>query len=184
VIVFQPDGTFTAKACDKNGSNDVANVAPTSCTATSTYPVPANGAIYSPQTVIVSGQVVGRVTIGSNNNIDIADNISYGTPGQDVLGLVAANNVYICQYTPDDLTWTAAVIAQSGTWKTWSQDGSHDTMTFTGSSTTADGGSMTMFNTRVYGYDDNLHQLPPPWFPVIEDSYTTVLFRELPPPTS
>jgi hypothetical protein len=121
------------------------------------------------------------VTIGTNNNVYIKGDISYGTPGQDVLGLVAANDVIIGEYTPDDLTWTAAVIAQSGTWKTYVQDGSHDTMTFTGSSTTADGGSMTMFDERVYGYDSNLHHLPPPWFPVIEDSYTTLLFRELAP---
>ncbi len=73
------------------------------------------------------------------------------------------------------------MIAQSGTWKTYAQDGSHGTMTFKGSAATDDGGSMTMFDTRIYSYDTNLHQLPPPWFPVIQDSYTTSLFRELKP---
>jgi hypothetical protein len=37
-----------------------------------------------------------------------------------------------------------------------------------------------MFNTRVYSYDTSLLYLPPPWFPVIEDAYTVILFRELP----
>jgi hypothetical protein len=37
-----------------------------------------------------------------------------------------------------------------------------------------------MFDPRVYSYDQDLLYLPPPWFPVIEDAYTIVLFRELP----
>jgi hypothetical protein len=53
-------------------------------------------------------------------------------------------------------------------------------MTFTGSTATSDGGSMGMFQTRIYQYDDSLFYLPPPWFPVIEDAYTTLLVRELP----
>jgi Tfp pilus assembly protein PilX len=179
VLTFQPNGTFTAKACDTDGDDLGEEIPNSNCTSTQTYSVPVNGAIYSPQSVMVSGTVVGRVTIGTNNNMYIKDDISYGTPGQDVLGLVALNSVIIGEYVPDDLVWRAAVIAQSGTWRTYAQDGSHDTMTFTGSSATADGGQMTMFDTRTYSYDSNLHQLPPPWFPVLEDSYTTLIFREL-----
>ncbi|HEY7538034.1 MAG TPA: hypothetical protein VH721_08585 [Gaiellaceae bacterium] len=182
IITFQPNGTFTVKGCNTSGV-DLDDDLPTSgCTALQTYQVPANGAIYSPQPVIVSGTVVGRVTVGSNTKIYVAGNIYYGTPGQDVLGLIAKEELVIGEYAPDDLTWSAAVIVQEDTWRTASQNGSHDTMNFTGMAATKDGGHMGMYDEdRIYNYDTNLHQMPPPWFPVVQDSYTTVLFRELAP---
>ncbi len=178
-LVFNANGTFTAQSCNQTLGKDVAAVTPT-CGAASTYPVPTNGAIYSPQTIIISGQVQGRVTVASNNDIDIGGNISYVTPGQDVLGIVAENNVVVAQYAPSPMTWTAAVLAETGTWETYSQDGSHSIMNFTGSSATKLGGSFTMFNTRNYNYDSNLLFLSPPWFPNLSDSYTTLLFRQVP----
>ena len=53
-------------------------------------------------------------------------------------------------------------------------------MTFMGSTATAQGGQMSMFDTRNYNYDDSLLYLQPPWFPTIGDAYTVLLFRELP----
>jgi len=50
---------------------------------------------------------------------------------------------------------------------------------FTGSTATYGGGSMGLFNTRVYQYDNTLIYLPPPWFPTIQDAYTIVLSREV-----
>jgi hypothetical protein len=41
---------------------------------------------------------------------------------------------------------------------------------------------MTMFQTRVYQYDDSLAYLQPPWFPTLDDAFTVVLLRELPSP--
>jgi hypothetical protein len=178
-LVFAADGTFTAQKCTKTSGNEVEDVAATCGTATS-YNVPANGAVYTAQTAIVSGVVDGRVTVGSNDDIVVADNISYETIGDDVLGLVAKNDVWGAAYAPTNLTWRAGVIAQSGTWKGAGPNGTKNTMTWYGSSTTQDGGSWTMFNTRVYSYDTSLLYLPPPWFPVIEDAYTVILFRELP----
>jgi hypothetical protein len=37
-----------------------------------------------------------------------------------------------------------------------------------------------MFTNRTYGYQQELLFLPPPWFPIVDDAYTVVLFRELP----
>ena len=51
--------------------------------------------------------------------------------------------------------------------------------TFTGSTATYGGGSMGLFNSRVYQYDSTLVYLPPPWFPTIQDAYTVVLSREV-----
>ncbi len=57
-------------------------------------------------------------------------------------------------------------------------------MTFRGMAATDDGGSFAgMFDVRDYGYDESFLWLPPPWFPVVEDAYTVLFFRELPSST-
>jgi Tfp pilus assembly protein PilX len=183
-LVFSSNGTFTAQTCTKSSGQDVAATAPT-CGTTTTYSVPSNGAIYSPQTVIVSGTVKGRVTVASNNNIVVATNISYVTTGNDVLGLDSANNVYVAAYAPSTLSWRAAVLAQSGTWRSWNcpaEGSGTGTMTFVGSAATDDGGCFTAYDTRNYTYDSSLLYLEAPWFPAISTSFTTLLFRELPAP--
>jgi Tfp pilus assembly protein PilX len=180
-FTFNAGGTVGVQGCDRTGGNDVADVLPT-CGATQTLPVPANGAIYSEQDAIVQGSVKGRVTIASNDDIVVSNNISFVTTGQDVLGLVAKNNLYVAKYVPDPFTWKAAVIAQTGTWQARPWTGAlKSVMNFTGMAATDDGGSFAgMFTTRNYGYDDALLYLPPPWFPIVEDAYTVLFFRELP----
>jgi hypothetical protein len=178
-IVFNSNGTFTIQPCGKTSGRDVADTAPT-CTSGSTYPVPANGAIYTDQTALVSGTVNGRVTIASTVDIVIGGDISVASASDDVLGLAATTDVVIAKWVPSNLSWQCSVLAQTGTWKTYTQGGSHNNMYFRGSSATKNGGSMTMFNTRDYGYQQDLQYLPPPWFPTVEDAYTVVLFRELP----
>jgi hypothetical protein len=182
-LVFQSGGTVTVQSCQQTSGDDVAETAPTCGTAT-THGVPANGAIYAAQTAVVSGAVNGRVTVASNDDIVVADNISYVAENDDVLGLAAKNDLVIAKYTPYNMDWRASVLAQSGTWKTYTQDGSHGNMLFRGSSATNLGGSLTMFQTRDYGYNQSLQYLPPPWFPTIEEAYTVVLFRELPAQSS
>jgi hypothetical protein len=185
-IHFNANGTFDIRACTKTSGKDIADTAPT-CGSATNLPIPSNGAIYTAQSAVISnppaaaGSVVdGRVTVASNDTIVIGNNISYELPGDDVLGLVAKNDVVIAKYVPSTMTWTAGVLAQSGTWETYTHDGSKSTMTFTGSSATNLGGDLTMFDTRIYGYDQRLLFLPPPWFPIVDDAYTVVLFRELP----
>jgi Tfp pilus assembly protein PilX len=177
-LTFQANGTFLAQQCTKVGTQDIALTKPTCGTAT-TYTVPSNGAIYSAQSVIVSGQINGRVTVAANNNLVIGNNISYVTSGDDVLGLVAANDMIVAYWAPSNLSWRAATIAQSGAWRSWNNDGSHGAMTFQGSTTTNLGGYMGMFSSRVYQYDDTLLYLQPPWFPTVADAYTIVVTREL-----
>jgi hypothetical protein len=182
---FSNNGTFTAQTCAKNGSSNIETVQPVCSGPITSYNVPANGAIYVAQSAIVSnattnGGVKGRVTVASNNNVVNADNINPVTSGTDVLGLVAANEMIVAQWCPTNLTWTAATISENGQWRSASNDGSHGTMTFTGSTATYGGGSMTMFQTRLYQFDPTLLYLQPPWFPTIGDSLTTLLFRELP----
>lgn len=178
-IVFKSDGTFDVQSCTRTGGLAVANTAPT-CGATSNYPVPANGAIYADQTPLVSGMVNGRVTIASTVDIVVGGDIDVVSDSDDVLGLAATTDVVIARYVPYNMTWQCSVLAQNGTWKTYTQDGSHGNMLFRGSAATNLGGALTMFLTRDYGYQQDLQYLPPPWFPTVEDAYTIILFRELP----
>jgi hypothetical protein len=177
-LTFATNGTFTAQTCMKVSGRDIALTSPT-CGAAVSYSVPPNGAIYVGQSAIVSGTVNGRVTVASNNNIVIGGNIAYQTTGDDVLGLVAANDMIVAQWTPSTLSWRAATIAQSGGWRSYSNDASHSSMTFQGSTSTNLGGSMGMFQTRVYQYDDSLLYLQPPWFPTVDGAFTILLSREL-----
>ncbi len=183
-LTFNAGGTVTIERCNQTGGEDVADVLPT-CTTYSTPTVPANGAIYAVQDAIVQGNVKGRVTVASNDDIVVANDISFVTSGEDVLGLVAKNYVYVAKYTPDPLTWSAGVIAQTGTWRARDWSGTNKSlMTFRGMAATDDGGSFAgMFDVRDYGYDESFLWLPPPWFPVVEDAYTVLFFRELPSST-
>jgi Tfp pilus assembly protein PilX len=182
-LVFSSAGTLTVQGCTKSGGKPVSQQAPT-CGSSTTYNVPSNGAIYSQQDVIVSGQVKGRVTVASNSNIVVGGNIGPVTPGTDVLGLDANVNLITAGYVPNPLTWQAAVLAQTGTWES-DPYGSYTptgTMNFTGMSATQDGGSFAgFFTTRNYNYDTTLQYLQPPWFPSVGDPYQITLFRELPP---
>jgi hypothetical protein len=190
-LTFKNTGTVDVQACTQTSGQNVAARPPT-CGSVSNRLIPSNGAIYVAQTAVVSGVVDGRVTVASNDNIVVADHITYEQAGDDVLGLAAKNDLYVAWYVPDDLTWMAGVLVQDGTWQSWPnyQNSSYyaaagnekkSLMTFTGSSATDDGGSFTnMFTNRTYGYQQELLFLPPPWFPIVDDAYTVVLFRELP----
>jgi hypothetical protein len=183
-LVFSSAGTYTVQACDQTGAAVDIVTPTTNCTAVQTYTVPTNGAIYSPQDVIVSGTVKGRVTVASNSNIIVGGPINPLTPGTDVIGLNSLNDVTLAQYVAPaggDVTWNAAVIAQNGT---WNDTGSvtHDVLTFTGMAVTQNGGSFGTFpGAHDYGYDDNLKFLIPPWFPSLGNPWQSSVFRELPP---
>ncbi len=156
--------------------------------------------IYSTSDIIVSGVVDGQVTVYTaggakategdnqvaNGNILIADNISYATPGSDVLGLVANKNVIIaCWEAQNNLSWTAATISLNGSWE--SDPGynsschmSKNTMTFAGSTATYSGGSMGGFNgSHTYNYDPTLRYLPPPDYPAIPSAFKVMYQRQI-----
>jgi hypothetical protein len=190
-LTFQPSGQVMIQSCTKVTGTWIGQTRPV-CAAGLPVQIPMNGAIYIGQPVIVSGTVNGRLTVGSASDIYIGDNLGYAQDGDDVLGLVASHSVLIPQWAPSTLSWRAATIAQSGTFRSYgfdSQtraqepgyvgDGNSTLMTFTGSTATYGGGSMSLFSTRVYQYDSSLLYLPPPWFPTIQDAYTIVLSREV-----
>jgi hypothetical protein len=186
-LTFQPGGQVMVQSCTKNAGRLVGDLQPV-CGAGTLVQIPMNGAIYTAQPVIVSGTVNGRVTVGSASDIYVGGDITYALDGDDVLGLVASQSVLVPQWVPSTLSWRAATIAQSGTFRSYGTgagesnyvgNGQRTLMTFTGSTATYGGGSMGLFATRVYQYDSSLLYLPPPWFPTIQDAYTIVLSREV-----
>ena len=196
-LTFSSAGTVTIAGCKLSGSNQPEDVKPTTCTTTNTnLPIPSNGAIYAEQSVMISdgtsscgspvitGNCInGRVTVASNNDIVIGDNIDYVQTGDDVLGLIAKNEVIVAQWAPNNLSWRGATIAQSGKWRSAVSNQTHSGYAnFTGSTATNGGGYMSMYATRNYYYDQSLQYLQPPWFPTIDYAYTVLLYRELPAP--
>jgi Tfp pilus assembly protein PilX len=193
-LTFVSNGTVQIAKCSLTSGNADDVTQPT-CAAPTTYPVPANGAIYSQADVVINGGtstcgspaitgscVNGRVTVASAQDIIIGDDIDYVQTGDDVLGLIAGNEMIVAKWCPNNLNWRAATIAQTGAWHSSSSSQSKGTMVFTGSTATNQGGYMSMFATRVYNYDSELSYLQPPWFPTIDFAYTVLLFRELPAP--
>jgi hypothetical protein len=176
-LVFDNNGNVTVSRCTISGGHLAANT-PT-CISPVVYTVPTNGAIYAEQAVMVSGVIDGVVTVVSNDDIVIGGTITYETDGADVLGLIAKGDMYVANYVPTNLDWRAATIAQTGTWSSYTNNGDHGTMTFTGSTATYLGGSMSMFTARNYNYDTTLQYLRPPYFPFITNAYTVDLFREV-----
>jgi hypothetical protein len=171
----------------------------TTLTCYATITIPASGAMYFEQSVIVSdgttktdscggstgprpSTVNGRVTIATKANVYVGGNIAYSAPGDDVLGLIAANEVIIAKYSPSVLSWRAASLAQGDQWHTYDGSGSHTSMLYTGSQTMRNGGYATMFKTREYRYDETLQRLRPPFYPILEGSWETFYWREVKPP--
>jgi hypothetical protein len=197
-LTFTSAGQVDVYRC--TSTNETSSSAPSCSTHESGFPVavPSNGAIYSDQSVIVAAGgsnctdptvgslsnancVNGRVTVASNNDILVGDDLGYVLSGDDVLGIIAKNDVVVPEWAPSSMTWRAGVVAQTGARHSASSSGSHNgTATFTGSTASQGSPYMDMFDTRVYNYDDTLSYLQPPWFPTIGYAYTVLLFRELP----
>jgi hypothetical protein len=214
-LTFQSNGDVLVQSCKKNGTNDLAEATPTcggSGSYTATVQIPTNGAIYATKTIIIGGPgasgnngpstVNGRVTVASGDDIVIAGNISYVNAvncvcGDDVLGMVGQNSVYVANWAPKNLTWRGASLARLYQWRAWDcgnvsgRTGQGSTMTYYGSTITngttpnpdngdTGGGCMSSYDDRFYNYDQTLTYLPPPWFPTIDTPYTFQLFREVP----
>jgi hypothetical protein len=188
-ITPRASGQYRVRRCTRANGNDLARTAPnctSSCTGCGTFTVPTNGAIYAEQPVIVSGAseqsvVDGRVTIATASDLIVGNNIRYETSGDDVLGLVANNNIIVASWAPSTFDWRAATLAQNGQWRSWNNCECKSKATFTGSEVSNQGGYMNMFAVREYFYDDTLSYLQPPWFPTLGGAITILLFREVTP---
>lgn len=194
-LTFNDDGTVTFKD----------NTMPHDSTASLSALAP-NGVIYvSKGNVHVSGVVKGRATVaadgssgGGYGNVYIEGDITYKDnpregPSNDMLGLVANNNVTISKTSPPmhDVDIYAAVLARTGAFR---YEGYNDVVTgalgainLYGSITNYQRGTVCKFdpssNDRIsgyaknYRYDKRFATSAPPYFPT-GGSFQIVGWRE------
>jgi hypothetical protein len=203
----------TKPTCDGTvAASNVSTINGTTTTnGTGTFTIPVNGSIYIDQSVVINGGtgtclsggdgtmpnshisissascVKGRVSVGSGQDIVVAGNLGYVTPGQDVLGLLAQNNTYIPSWQAQNssMNWSAASLSETGAWgqpksggvaNSWFNNMTHNGML----ASYTMGGGMLQYNTRNYNYDPNLLTLQPPWFPTLPKPYKIISYQTLP----
>ncbi len=151
------------------------------------FSLPANGLIFADKNIWVDGQInSAQLTIASadldgstDSNIYINNDILYTNyNGDDIIGLIAENNILVGLYSEDNLEIDAALLAQKGRvgreyyyWNwSWSDWLYRDEITVRGSIATnkrygfayTDG---TGYDVRNLYFDNNLIYYPPPYFP-------------------
>ncbi len=173
------------------------------------YAIPANGLIFVEDHVWVEGQInTARVTIAAarfpdnaslRKNITVNNDLLYTNyDGQDVIALIAQNNINVGLFSDNNLQIDGALIAQNG------RIGRHyyDPAT-NGGGTNRCGVNVyrnsislfgmlatnsrygfaftngTGYDTRTITYDTNLLYAPPPNFPLASDKYQIILWEEL-----
>jgi hypothetical protein len=151
------------------------------------FDLPESGLIYANNHVWVEGQIdTARVTIAAarlssrfDPDIYINNDVLYTNKnGDDIIGLIAENDISVGLYSEDNLEIDGALIAQKGRigrnhYSSWFGGGSYatrDEITLYGSMATngrygfawTDG---TGYQTRNLYFDNNLKYYPPPYFP-------------------
>lgn len=163
-----------------------------------TYANPNNGVIYMEDHVWVEGQIdTARVTLvaaatstGVQRSITVNNNLLYTNyDGQDVISLIAENNINTGLYSQDNLRIDAALIANSGRIGRYYYESDcapnnvRSTITLYGMI-----GSFlrygfayvdnTGYITRNLIYDASLLYAPPPSFPLTTNTYQIVSWQE------
>jgi hypothetical protein len=175
------------------------------------YPIPENGLVFFEDHVWVRGQInTARITIasakfpenpGTRTSITINSDLMYTNyDGQDVIGLIAQNDINVGLYSEDDLKIDAALIAKSGrVGRPYyrAPSGNKDycgpesfrqiitlygmiaTNERYGFSWTCGGVYCSGYADRIITYDPNLLYGPPPSFPLTSDQFEVVSWEEI-----
>jgi hypothetical protein len=177
------------------------------------YPNPTNGIIFLEDHVWVDGQInTARLTIAagrfpdnvtSRRSITVNNNLTYTNyDGQDVISLIAQDNINVGMVSADTLRIDAALMAQNGRVGRYYYDPNANFPSSGGSAHCAPyhvRSSLTLYGmigtalrygfgytdntgylTRNIIYDANLLYGPPPSFPLTSDQYSTVFWQEVP----
>ena len=165
------------------------------------YPNPNNGLIFVEDNVWVDGQInTARITIAAGafpDNVSTRKNIIVNNDllythydGQDVIGLIAQNNITVGMVSDDNLRIDAALMTVNGRVGRYYY-GNQCSPYYLRSSLILYGmiGSNvrygfaytdgTGYDTRTIIYDANLLYGPPTSFPLTSDKYTTVSWDEI-----
>lgn len=170
-------------------------------TKLATYAFPTNGLIYVNDNLWVEGQInTARLTVvaatlpdnaSTRRNIMINNNLTYTNyDGQDVIALIAQNNITTGLGSANDLRIDAALIAQNGragrfyypsacstgyvrnSLLLYGMIGTNQRYGFAYTDNTG-------YLTRTVTYDSNLLYSPPPNFPLASDKYQIISWEEL-----
>ncbi len=155
--------------------------------AYNTMAYPSNGVIYVQGTAQVEGKIKGQVTVGSNGDIRIMDNIVYNTDPRidptstDLLGIVSDNNVIMWNSAANldiaDETVMAAIMALNTSWtvQNYNSGSPRGKLIVYGGIIQKQRGAVGTFNSstgaivtgyeKAYSYDPRLMDNPPPAFP-------------------
>ncbi|MBP6912174.1 MAG: pilus assembly PilX N-terminal domain-containing protein [Candidatus Pacebacteria bacterium] len=166
-------------------------------------PIPSSGVVFVEDDVWVDGTInTAKITIAAGTfpvnavtwkSITLNNDLKYTNfDGQDVIGLIAQNNINIGLVSDTDLEIDAALIAQNGRVGRYYYDSScspyhnRNSISLFGMIGTNKrygfaytGSSSTGYDTRTITYDANLLYAPPPSFPLTSDFYTTLLWEQL-----
>lgn len=182
-IVFRDDGTMDVTNPHRGWTNE-------------NMPLPENGALFvNGGDLTVSGTLNGQLSMGTNRNIIIANNITYNSDPRanpnstDTLGLIAERDVIISRYAPQDVEVDASIMAlgNSFTVERWWRGPAKGTLTVFGGIIQDYRGPVGTFNPRTntkvsgytkdYQYDARLMTNPPPFYPTTGD-YVIVSWQE------
>lgn len=165
------------------------------------YANPGNGLIFVEDNVWVDGKInTARITIAagkfpdnpnSRKSIFINKDLLYTNyDGQDVIGLIAQEDITVGMESEDDLRIDAALMANNGragrhyyssycspyhsrnTLTLYGMIGSNDRYGFAYTDNTG-------YDSRIIIYDANLLYGPPPSFPLTSDKYSTISWEEI-----
>ena len=192
-VTFNADGTINVT----NSANGWVN---------KNIPAPLNKAIYVKSgSATVNGTVKGQITLGSDNDIFISNNIIYNSDpdpthpnssSTDVVALVAENDIVVQAATaPANVEVAAVMVAINGSFQVdnWWAAGKGNMLQYgalinnvCGPTGVFDPGSGTLYGgyNQLQYFDPKLKTLVPPWFPPVVDSngrigYSKVSFKEL-----
>lgn len=177
---------------------------------TGTVSLPSNGVIYvdgqalgkgtaANGDIYMEGILSGRLTIASSNDIYISGDLTYADSNEDMLGLVANNNIYILHYqggqdvAPYNIEINAAVFAlnHSFTFEDYARSPAKGTITIRGSiiqrfrgpvgTFYSGSGSKASGYSKDYWYDERmLYNQPPHFIEPLNSGFERVFWEEEP----
>jgi len=156
---------------------------------------PSNKAIFvTGGDLTVSGTLNGQLTMGTNKDIVIPNNILYSdnprtNPGStDMLGLIAEKDVVISQTAPNNVEVDASVMALGNSFivENWWEGPAKGTLSVYGGIIQRERGPVGTFSSSTgnklsgyskdYNYDPRLIASPPPFYPTTGD-YVSLSWR-------
>ena len=182
-IVLQSDGTMNVTNSQEGWVDE-------------NMPLPENGALFvNAGNLTISGTLNGQLTVGTNRNIIIPDNLVYNNDPRidpsstDMLGVIAERDVIIDQDAPYDLEINVSLMALGNSFlveRWW--EGLKGTLTLYGGVIQDYRGPVGTFNsdtntkisgyTKDYHYDPRLASTSPPYYPTTKD-YIFISWKEV-----